>query len=70
MSTHVSHEAVNTTSELDLYFQLEALSQRCIDWGTKLMGYEERSLIKTENCLNDENERWRRKIWVRRKVKT
>lgn len=70
MSTHVSHEAVNTTSELDFNFQLEALSQSFIDWETKLMGYEERSLLKTENCLNDENECWRRQIRVRRKVKT
>lgn len=57
MSTHVSHKAVNTTSELDLNFQLKALTQRCIDLETKLMRYEEKcnSLLETENCLNNEN---------------
>lgn len=42
MSTHVSYKAVNTTSELDLNFQLEALTQRCVE------------LWETENCLNNE----------------
>lgn len=73
MSNHVSHKAVNTTSELDLNFQLEARTQRCIELETKLMGYEERcnSLIKSANCLNNEIELLKKKkMCVRRKVKT
>lgn len=57
-SNKFSHTGVNTTIELDQTFQLDAITDRCIDLEKKLLESEEKcsALIKAENLLKIENE--------------
>lgn len=56
-------KSVNTTIELDPVFQLEALTDKCIDLEKKLLQYEENisSLKETQKQLKNENEHLRNK---------
>lgn len=56
-SSKLIDKSVNTTIELDQNFQLEALTENCIDLEKQLMHYKEKInlILENENTLKNEN---------------